>query len=117
MEKQYLLSGLPVRVEIAVGLVRIVNDRSLRRVVVEQPCSATMALVGRIQADYETTFDMELGITDDSFVVEIWGHLYCDYLLLKYKRILKVILVFGLYERFRQSCKVIDCGEPEKDPN
>lgn len=112
-----MLYGLPVRIEIGDGMVHIVNDLSLRRVVVGQPLAATSALVGRIRADYQTTFDKELAITDDSFIVEIWGHLYCDYLLLKYSKILKVILMFGLYNRLYRSCRVIDCGEEGKDPN
>lgn len=112
-----MLYGLPVRVEIGDGMVHIVNAPSLRRVVVEQPSVATAALVDRIRVDYEATFDKELAIADDSFIVEIWGHLYCDYLLLKYNKILKVVLVFGLYDRLYRSCRVIDCGEDGKDPN
>lgn len=117
MKKQYLLYGLPVRIELGDGMVHIVNDPSLRRVVVGRPFQATSALVGGIRADYQATFNKELAIADDSFIVEIWGHLYCDYLLLKYSKLLKVILVFGLYNRLYRSCRVIDCGEDGKDPN
>lgn len=112
-----MLYGLPVRVEIKDGMVHIVNDPSLRRVVVEQPSVATAALVDEIRADYKATFDKGLAIADNSFIVEIWGHLYCDYLLLKYTKMLKVILIFGLYDRLYRSCRVIDCGEGGKDPN
>ncbi len=117
MEKQYTLDGVSVRVTFVKGLVRIVNDMPFKQAVVGQPEKITTALVAEIKADYEAVFGSALAIPDDSFVVEILGHLYFDYLLLKYRRILKFICRFGLYDRFCASCKVIDCGEYGKDPN
>lgn len=117
MEKQYTLDGRSVHVVMEDGLVRIDNDISLRRALVKQPEAATRLLVAGIKADYEAVFGTRLGIGNDSFIVEIWGHLYFDHLLLKHRRILRVILAFGLYNRFVRSCAVIDCGERGKDPN
>lgn len=117
MEKQYTLDGLSVHVAMEEGLVRIDNDASLRRALVKQPEAATRLLVAGIKADHEAAFGTALAIRNDSFIVEIWGHLYFDHLLLKHRRILKIILAFGLYNRFMRSCAVIDCGERGKDPN
>ncbi|WP_262246656.1 hypothetical protein [Parapedobacter soli] len=117
LEKQYTPGGLPIRVEIADGMVRIVSDRPLKQTVVAQPEAATSTLIAEIKADYKVAFGKHIDIQDDSFIVEIWGHLYADYLLLKYSKILRYIFMFGLYARFRRSCETIDCGEYEKDPN
>src|SRR3546814_12751164 len=115
MEKRYILGGRPVRVEIGVGLVRIVNDLPFRAAVVEQPEVTTTALVAGIKADYKVAVGRELAIRDEPFIVEIWGHLYFHYILLKYSKILKVIFIFGLYDKFCHSCVIIDCGENGKD--
>src|SRR5690606_34975860 len=101
VEKQYTFGDLPVRVEITDGLVRIVNDRPFKQAVVTQPEAVTSALVDGVKADYKLTFGRDLNIYDESFIVEIWGHLYGDYLLVRYRRALKIILIFGLYDRFR----------------
>lgn len=117
MEKQYLLDGLPVQVTFVDGLVSIVNDLPFKRAVIGRPEGNTTALVAKIKSDYKASFGNGLAIGDDSFVVEILGHLYFDYLLLRYKSLLKFICIFGLYDRFCRSCRVIDCGERGKDPN
>ncbi len=117
MEKEYVLFGWFAKVNIQEGLVGIVNDRSLRRMVGPQPELAAVSLVDLIKADYAAIYGTALLIADDSFIVEIWGHLYFDYFLLKYKTVLRFILLFGLYDRLCRSCEVIDCGERGKDPN
>ncbi|WP_353129785.1 hypothetical protein [Parapedobacter pyrenivorans] len=117
MEKQYVLYGVPVRVRMDEGLVGIVNDPALRRLLASQPKAATRALVSRIKADYETTYNRTLAIADTSFIVEIWGHLYFEYCLLKYSSLCRIIFPFGLYRRFLRSCEIIDCGEQGIDPN
>jgi len=117
MEKQYLFDGLMVQVTLVDGLVRIVNDLPFKQAIVRQPEGNTTALVAKIKSDYEAFFGNGLAIDNDSFVVEILGHLYFDYLLLRYRRVLRPICIFGLYDRFCRSCSVIDCGERGKDPN
>lgn len=117
MERQYRLDGLAVSVEIRKGLVCIVNDESFRCMLDRQLQMATTTPVAGIRTDHQTLVGRDLAIPDDSIIVEIWGHVYADYLLLKYSRILKYLLIFGLYARLRRSCAVIDCGERGKDPN
>jgi len=117
MEKQYRLDGVPIRVKIQEGLVRIVNDLSFKQAADKQLQVTTRTLVTQIKTDYKAIFGCDLAIPDDSFITEIWGHLYADYFLLRYRRMMKCILIFGLYDRFLRSCEVIDCGERGKDPN
>ncbi|WP_257667820.1 hypothetical protein [Parapedobacter tibetensis] len=117
MEKYYSIGGNQVKVIFNDGLVGIVNDMALKQAVDMQPEESVDLLVVWIKEDYLLEKGEPLVITDNSFVVEIWGHVYVDYFLLKYKTLLRVILAFGLYARFCKSCEVIDCGERGKDPN
>lgn len=117
LDKRYDVFGFPVTVAFEAGLVRIRNDRFLRQSVDRHPERSVDALVRSVKADYAANAGRELAIGDDSFVVEIWGHLYADHFLVKYRRVLRIVFPFGLYGRFRRSCAVIDCGERGKDPN
>ncbi|MGV3763791.1 hypothetical protein [Parapedobacter sp.] len=117
MEKLCMVEGVPIRIDIEEGLVRITNDPSFRRTALGRAETPMGTLFDRVQVNHQQVFGRELTLDKESFIVEIWGHLYVHHLLLKYKRILKVVLVFGLYDRFFRSCEVIDCGERDKDPN
>lgn len=117
MEKRYDLYGFPVTVAFGAGLVRIHNDRFLKQAVDSDPVQSVAKLVQWVKADHAAYTGQDLAIGDDSVAVEIWGHLYFEYFLLKYRRLLRIILFFGLYGRLCRSCVVIDCGERGKDPN
>lgn len=117
MEKMYVLQGYPLTVYFDEGLVRIVNDTSFKRFAVQEPLASARLLVSGIQSDYLSMFGERLRIADDSLAVEIMGHLYAEYYLLRYNRLLSFILPKSLYKRLRRSCEVIDCGEWEKDGN
>lgn len=112
-----MVDGVPVLIDFDEGLVGIINDEVFRRVVTGRPETVTKALFDQVQAHHQRAFGRAFEVRFDSFVVEIWGHLYAQYLLLKYRSVLKVVLLFGLYDRFYRSCEVIDCGERGRDPN
>lgn len=117
MKKHYLLHGFTVEVIIEEGLIRVNNDSQLKRAIESGLEKNTASLVDWIKADHLACFNKVLNIGDRSLIVEIWGHLYFEYFLFKYSKLLRIILTFGLYKRFRRSCVVIDCGEHGKDPN
>lgn len=117
MKKHYLIRDNPVTVQVREGFVHITSNQSLTRAIRDRPTTAVAQLVSQIKEDYLHDFGKPLAITDDSFVVEIWGHFYFERFLLKYSKILRFILIFGLYKRLCRSCEVIDCGERGKDPN
>ncbi|RQP17178.1 MAG: hypothetical protein EAS52_09540 [Parapedobacter sp.] len=117
MERRYKVGGYEVIVELNEGLVRIVNNDAFKHAVAVQSTNSVASLIGSIQADYITGYGTSLAIGDNSFAVEIWGHLYFEYFLLKYNKLLRIIFLFGLYKRFLRSCQVFDCGEAGKDPN
>jgi len=117
MNKTYLLYGYAIAVVIDKGLVRITNDEALKSVAAVQPLVFAERLVDLIQADYRGAYGETLAIGRLSLIVEIVGHLYVEYCLLKYSMLFRIIFPFGLYNRFRRSCEVIDCGERRRDPN
>jgi len=117
MKRQYTLYNQPVEVDLEEGLVRISNNGCLARLMVTQHERSTASLVDLIQADHLAQYGRGLEISTDSLVMEIWGHIYFGYILLKYKKLMRFIFLFGLYNRFLRSCVVIDCGEQGKDPN
>lgn len=117
MEKQYRWKDHSITVEFEKGHIRVVNDGALKRAIEADPKATVSALINYIQEDYGSWLDESLNIPTDSFVLEIWGHVYFEYYLLKYSGLFKFLLPFGLYRRFRKSCAVIDCGEKGKDPN
>lgn len=117
MEKQYFLNDFQVHVAFADGIIRITNNRALKLAIQAHPEKSVDLLVRSIQEDYLLHNNKMLLVTSDSLVVEIWGHIYFEYFLLRYNKLLQFILIFGLYGRFRKSCEVIDCGELGKDPN
>ncbi|MGK6351414.1 hypothetical protein [Parapedobacter sp. DT-150] len=117
MEKAYRLHDCLMVVGIEEGHIRIANDAAFKRMVTLQPVRAVTQLVNLIKADYQRHYGKPIVITDDSFAVEIWAHLYFEYFLLKYHRLFRFVFRFGLYRRFLRSCEVIDCGERGIDPN
>ncbi|SEL16963.1 hypothetical protein [Parapedobacter koreensis] len=117
MEKEYLIGDRVINVDIEEGMVHIINGEPLRNALIAKPGQSTVLLITQIKQDYVSRYGKPLVIGDNSFITEILGHLYIEYLLLKYRRLLQTALFFGLYKRLRQSCEVIDCGEAGKDPN
>lgn len=117
MKQRYEVEGYWVTVDLNQGLVRITNDNAFKHAVAIHPIQSVISLIDSIQAGYSTLYGTALAIGQDSFAVEIWGHLYFEYFLLKYNKLLRIIFLFGLYNRFLNSCQVFDCGEQGKDPN
>lgn len=117
MKRRYEIDGYEVIVDIQEQLVCITNDNAFKFAIAAQPVRSVAYLISSLRADYTAAYGTALAIGDDSFAVEIWGHLYAEYCLLKYKRVLRLIFLFGLYDRFLRSCQVFDCGARGKDPN
>lgn len=117
MEKCYEIHGLTITVSYRDGLIGILNDKPLWALADTYDKSAMRLLIQHIHADHADFFGTHLLIPDESFLLEIWGHIYTEYYLLRYASFFRFILRFGKYERFMQSCEVIDCGDRKMDPN
>ncbi len=117
MQKTIRLEGRELIVIFGQGVVRIENNEELLVYIGESPYVHTKQLVEAIQAIYSQSYGSRLGITGSSFIIEIWGHTYFEYTMLRNERLGRFLFPFGLYKRLVDSCKVIDCGEASIDGN
>ncbi len=117
MQKTIRLEGRELIVIFGQSVVRIENNEELLEYIGESPYVRTKQLVEVVQAIYSQSYGSRLGITDNSFITEIWGHTYFEYTMLRNERLGRFLFPFGLYKRLVDSCKVIDCGEARIDGN
>lgn len=99
------------------GSVHVVNNKDLWTLLGTEIAARTAAFVVWIREQYLQLFDKELDITEDSLIVEIWGHVYFEYYILAVKELIRLKLVGDLLERMLKVSEVIDCGEAGKDNN
>ncbi len=117
MQKTIRLEGRELTVIFGQSVVRIENNEELLTYIGGNPRTRTQQLVEAIQEIYSENYGSRLAITDNSFIVEIWGHTYFEYSMLRNERLGRFLFPFGLYRRLVDSCKVIDCGEAHIDGN
>ncbi len=117
MQKKFKYQDGELFVAFGQGVVRIDNNERLWVYINTHPPEKTKALTGWIQQTYAEAFGGRLEISDHSLMMEIWGHIYFEYFLLRNERLGKFFFPFGLYERLVASCEAIDCGERGLDGN
>lgn len=117
MKRDYYIEGYRIYVTFDPGIIRIRNDESLRKLLRESLEGGTEGLVSIIKEDYQSRYGEELKISDDSLIVEIWGHIYFE----NFAAILGNVFRLKMFERFDQvvseHCDIIDCGESDQDGN
>lgn len=74
-------------------------------------------LINLIKDDYKKIYDIDLNISNRSFLAEIWGHLIAYRIFLWIKNNIKISFVqkFATFACHRSG--VIDCGEAKVDTN
>lgn len=117
MEKLYDLEGCKIRIVLEKGLVRVFSDAELWQFLNCQPGMRFELLVNTIKTSYLKEFNKSLNITDDSLIVEILVHVYCDYLGLKFNSAIKIKWIQKLVIKLLERAEVVDCGEKELDNN
>lgn len=117
MQRTLRLEGRELIVIFGRGVVRIESSENLWAYITEKPPGHTKKLVEKIQEIYEGNFGSRLDISEKSFTMEIWGHLYFEFFLLRNPRPGRILFPFGLYDRLVRSCEAIDCGEADIDGN
>lgn len=98
------------------GIIHIINNIDLWRFFDADVVIRTQWLINAIQQDYLALFGKPLEIRNRSFAVEIWGHLYAEYYLLKISRFFGKIAPKKLQYLIQRSAS-IDCGEKNIDNN
>jgi len=117
MEKIYHLENSEIKVGLEPKLVRVYSDTALWTFLKTNAGKRFKLLAETIKKDYATTFGNELEITNDSLIVEILVHVYCDYLGLRFNQIVKIKLIQNLVNKLLERAEVVDCGERSVDSN
>jgi len=117
MNKSYELEGCMIKVELNEGIIRVYSNAELWRFLNGQADRRFSLLVKTIKRDYQETYQQPLAISNDSLIVEILVHVYCDYLGLNFNRLIKFRAVNNIVNKLLVRAEIVDCGEKEKDSN
>lgn len=99
------------------GLVRVVNDGALKRLVWAAPRENTRELAERIRADYRQWSSRELAISENSLMAEIWGHMLVERYALRFRKLVNISITNKVLRFLLERMAVIDCGERRIDRN
>ena len=117
MKKQYDLAGCKVDVSYTHKLVQIAGSKELLLFLGTNLNANTLNLVKLIKADYLSLIGKPLKITNQSLMVEIWGHLYASHFANAIKELVKLKLVADFTAVVIKRSDTIDCGEADIDSN
>ncbi len=117
MQKAFSFGKGEFLISFGQGVVRIESNEELLDYIGENPAIHTRKLVETIQEIYIRNYGRKLKVTDNSLIIEIWGHTYFEYFMLRNERLGRILFPFGLYRRLVASCEAIDCGEAGIDGN
>lgn len=117
MKKQYDLAGCKVAVSYTPKLVQIAGSKELLLFLSTNLNANTLNLVKLIKADYLSLIGKPLKITNQSLMVEIWGHLYASHVANAIKELVKLKLVVDFTAVVIKRSDTIDCGEADIDSN
>jgi hypothetical protein len=117
MHKVYELEGNKIKVGLELQLIRVFSNAELWKYLDGKANDRFELLVDTIKRDYAQQFGKVLTISNDSLIVEILVHVYCDYLGLSFNRIVKIKWVQTLVKKLLKRAEVVDCGEKSVDSN
>lgn len=99
------------------GLIRIVNDGALKRLVWKAPVEHTRQLVTALREQYQRWASKELEISDHSLTAEIWGHMLAERYALRLRRMINRPVTNRFVRFLLDRMAIIDCGERRVDNN
>ena len=117
MDKVYELEGNKIKVGLEPQLIRVYSNASLWSYLDGKANTRFELMVDTIKADYKQQFGKALNISNNSLIVEILVHVYCDYLGLSFNRIVRVKWIQDLVKKLLKRAEVVDCGEKAVDSN
>jgi hypothetical protein len=117
MDKVYELEGHKIKVGLELQLIRVYSNAELWKYLDGKANTRFELMVNTIKADYEQHFGKALAISNNSLIVEILVHVYCDYLGLSFNRIVKIKWIQSLVKKLLKRAEVVDCGEKGVDSN
>jgi len=117
MEKTYFLNDCELLVVFEDKLIRIKKPEALQQFLSRDIELRSTTLVNHIKLDYLDFTGNALGITNDSMIVEIWGHVYASYVAKAIKKLIRLKLVGRIADFIIHRGDTIDCGENDVDSN
>ena len=117
MKHVFTLNGYDIEVFFEEHSVHITNNQELWQLVGANPEASTTALVRLIFTEFDRLYGREFNIHPDSLIVEVWGHVYFEYIALILDNLIKMNLVTQVMDKLISYCEVIDCGEKGYDNN
>ena len=117
MDKTYVLENCNIKVGLEKGIIRVYGDKELWRFLDGKAHERFVQLIKTIKGDYLNEFNKPLAISDDSLIVEVLVHVFCDYIGLKFNRAFKFMPLNNIVKKLLKRAEVVDCGEKHKDTN
>jgi hypothetical protein len=117
MDKVYELEEHKIKVGLELQLIRVYSNAELWKYLDGKANTRFELMVNTIKTDYAQQFSKALAISNDSLIVEILVHVYCDYLGLSFNRIVKIKWIQNLVKKLLKRAEVVDCGEKGVDSN
>lgn len=115
MKKEYHIMNYMIRVSFSPKIVHITNDKDMECLLSEDLEGGTQEMVKLIKGDYFKEYQEALRISEDSMMIEIWGHVYFEYFTVLATRIFSSELTDKIAGWVIQRCETIDSGEGEVD--
>ncbi|RZL51025.1 MAG: hypothetical protein EOP00_01355 [Pedobacter sp.] len=116
-EKNYELSGQKLLVMFDEKLIRIKKPKALQKFLSTDIDNRSEVFVNYIKQDYFLLFKKELAISNNSLIIEIWGHVYASYFARALKNLIKLKLIENAADFIINRSDTIDCGESDVDGN
>jgi len=117
LEKTYNLNGCKLVVSFEKQLIRIASPQALQEFLSQDIELRSKILVNYIKQDYLNFIGKELAISNNSIIIEIWGHVYASYLAKSVKKLIRLKLIQPTLNLIIERSDTIDCGEKEVDSN
>ena len=117
MRQIYELAACRIKVDLQPGIIRVYSDSELWRFLNGHVHERFNLLAQTIKNNYKNLFNEDLVISNDSLIVEILVHVYCDYVGLKFNSVIKLTPLNNFVKKLLLRAEIVDCGEKEKDSN
>ncbi len=98
-------------------LIRIASPQALQEFLSQDIELRSKILVNYIKQDYLNFIGKELAVSNNSIIIEIWGHVYASYLAKSVKKLIRLKLIQPTLNLIIDRSDTIDCGEKEVDSN
>ncbi|WP_316803239.1 hypothetical protein [Pedobacter nototheniae] len=117
MDSIGLTENNQIKIDYEPALIRVYSNAALWGFLQDHKSIRFEMLAKTIKENYEKEFNKALNITDDSLIVEILVHIYCDYIGLIVHKAIKIKCIQALIRKLIKRAEVVDCGEKQVDSN